>query len=81
MFRTKLKDRILPSYTKGEEIFNYVSHIIGGSIGIFLIIFSSISFGVSDIKYFDDSLVKDKSVLGVDAKFNYVFKFRVFHII
>lgn len=40
----------MPEYTKGEEIFNYVSHIIGGSIGIFLIIFSSILFGVSDIK-------------------------------
>lgn len=26
-----------------------------------------------NIKYFDDSVVKDKSVLGVDAKFNYVF--------
>lgn len=44
--RTKLKDRDLPSYTKGEEIFNMVSHIIGGSIGIaatvLLIIFSAI---------------------------------------
>ena len=27
--RTKLKDRVLPSYTKGEEIFNMVSHIVG----------------------------------------------------
>ena len=27
--RTKLKDRILPTYTKGEEIFNMVSHIVG----------------------------------------------------
>lgn len=40
----------MPEYTKGEEIFNYVSHIVGGSIGIFLIIFSSIWFGVKDIK-------------------------------
>lgn len=40
----------MPEYTKGEEIFNYVSHIVGGSIGIFLIIFSSILFGVNDIK-------------------------------
>ena len=30
MTRTKLKDRILPDYTKGEEIFN----IVGGSFGI-----------------------------------------------
>ena len=34
MARTKLKDRILPSYTKGEEIFNMVSHIVGGALGI-----------------------------------------------
>ena len=34
MKRTKLKDRILPSYTKGEEIFNMVSHIAGGALGI-----------------------------------------------
>lgn len=39
----------MPEYTKGEEIFNYVSHIVGGSVGIFLVIFSSIWFDVSDI--------------------------------
>lgn len=32
--RTKLKDRILPKYTGGEEIFNMVTHIVGGAIGI-----------------------------------------------
>ena len=26
MTRIKLKDRILPTYTKGEEIFNMLSH-------------------------------------------------------
>ena len=34
MKRTKLDDRILPTYSKGEEIFNMVSHIVGGAIGI-----------------------------------------------
>ena len=34
MTRTKLKDRILPDYTKGDEIFNMTSHIVGGSFGI-----------------------------------------------
>lgn len=34
MNRTKLDDRILPNYTKGEEIFNMVSHIVGGALGI-----------------------------------------------
>lgn len=32
--RTKLKDRILPTYTKGEEIFNMVTHIVGGGFGV-----------------------------------------------
>ena len=34
MKRTKLKDRKLPEYTKGEEIMNMVSHIVGGAIGV-----------------------------------------------
>ena len=34
MERTKLKDRIQPDYTKGEEIFNMVSHIVGGGFGV-----------------------------------------------
>lgn len=34
MPRTKLKDRKMPVYTKGEEIFNMTSHIVGGSFGI-----------------------------------------------
>lgn len=34
MSRTRLRDRKLPNYTKGEEIFNMVSHIVGGGIGI-----------------------------------------------
>ena len=46
MTRTKLADRILPTYTKGEEIFNMVSHIVGGALGVvatvLCIIFSAI---------------------------------------
>ena len=34
MKRTALKNRLLPSYTRGEEIFNMVSHIVGGVLGI-----------------------------------------------
>ena len=34
MKRTKLRDRQLPDYTRGEEIFNMVSHIVGGAFGI-----------------------------------------------
>lgn len=38
MKRTKLKDRTLPIYTKGEEIFNMTSHIVGGALGIVALI-------------------------------------------
>ena len=34
MQRTKLIDRHLPDYTRGEEIFNMVSHIVGGALGV-----------------------------------------------
>ena len=34
MKRIKLADRTLPNYTKGEEIFNMTSHIVGGVLGI-----------------------------------------------
>ncbi len=34
MKRIKLKDRHLPDYTRGEEIFNMVSHIVGGGFGV-----------------------------------------------
>ena len=36
MKRTKLIDRSLPDYTKGEEIFNMVSHIVGGGMGVII---------------------------------------------
>ena len=42
MKRTKLADRILPTYTKGEEIFNMVSHIVGGVVGIATIVLCSV---------------------------------------
>ena len=35
MKRTRLSDRMLPPYTWGEETMNMVTHIVGGSIGIF----------------------------------------------
>ncbi len=34
MKRTKLIDRLLPDYTNGEEIFNMVTHIVGGGFGV-----------------------------------------------
>ena len=32
--RIKLADRILPVYTRGEEIMNMVTHIVGGALGL-----------------------------------------------
>ena len=53
MKRVKLKDRVLPTYTKGEEIFNMISHIIGGALGIaattLCIIFSALHNNVYGI--------------------------------
>jgi len=50
MKRIKLKDRVLPTYSKGEEIANMVTHIVGGAIGIvalvLCIIFASINNNV-----------------------------------
>lgn len=70
--RTKLMDRQMPDYTKGEEVFNMVSHIVGGALGVaalvLCIIFSairkngyglagSIVFGVSMILLYTMSSV------------------------
>lgn len=34
MKRTKLSDRLLPNYTRGEEIMNMVTHIVGGGLSV-----------------------------------------------
>ena len=53
MDRIKLKDRILPNYTKGEEIFNMTSHIVGGALGVvatvLCVVFASIHGNVYGI--------------------------------
>ena len=51
MKRTKLADRILPTYTKGEEIFNMVSHIVGGAAGIVTIVLCSVFGGIRHNAY------------------------------
>ncbi len=42
MTRTPIRDRILPDYTRGEEIFNFVSHIVGGGLGIVALVLTVI---------------------------------------
>ena len=32
--RTPLRDRQMPAYTRGEECFNMISHIVGGAVGV-----------------------------------------------
>ncbi len=42
MSRTPLKDRTLPGYTRGEDIANMVTHIVGGAFGIAVLVISVI---------------------------------------
>lgn len=64
MVRQKLSERILPDYTKGEEIFNMVSHILGGALGIvtlvLCVVFSAIDrnpYGVVSGAVYGASLI------------------------
>ena len=36
--RIKLRDRLLPNYSRGEEIMNMVTHIVGGGLGILILV-------------------------------------------
>lgn len=38
--RTPLDARSLPAYTKGEELFNFISHVVGGGIAVILYVLS-----------------------------------------
>ena len=42
MKRTKLIDRLLPTYTRGEEWFNAISHMVGGVFGIVALILATV---------------------------------------
>ena len=55
MKRTKLSDRELPKYTKGEEIFNMVSHIVGGALAIvsILALIATIGIRTEFIDYYE----------------------------
>lgn len=84
MKRTKLKDRTLPKYSKGEELFNMVTHIIGAVIGLVALVLSivfalinkdnyalagAIIFGVSMILlYITSSIYHGLSIKKVTTK-------------
>ena len=38
MKRTPLQQRQLPNYTRGEELFNMISHIVGAAFGILVLV-------------------------------------------
>ena len=46
--RTKLADRQLPNYSKGEELFNMISHIVGGALGIAALVLCVISAAMAN---------------------------------
>ena len=39
MKRIRLRDRLLPDYTNGEEVMNMVTHIVGGTIAVAVLLF------------------------------------------
>ena len=55
MTRTKLMDREMPVYTKNEELFNMISHIVGGAVGVAGLVLCIIN----RIRRFDDPAVYD----------------------
>ena len=44
---SKLADRELPNYTRGEEIFNMVSHITGGALAVAALVLCVVKSAVS----------------------------------
>ena len=51
MKRTRLSDRKLPDYTKGEECMNMVTHIVGGALGFFALILCVVRAAFQDNLY------------------------------
>ena len=38
MKRTRLRDRMLPVYSRGEELMNMITHIVGGALGVVVLL-------------------------------------------
>lgn len=64
MKRTRLCDRKLPDYTRGEELFNMISHIVGGGIGVLALVicvlisaFKGDAYGVVGSAVYGSSLI------------------------
>ncbi len=46
MKRIPLRERVMPDYTRGEELLNMITHIVGGSVGL-LILVGSVLIGAA----------------------------------
>lgn len=58
--RIPLRERQLPDYTRGEELMNMITHIVGGAVGL-LILIGSILIGV---KHHDPWAITSGSIYG-----------------
>ena len=48
MKRTKLCDRMLPVYSRGEELMNMITHIVGGALGVVVLLSCVIQAALKD---------------------------------
>ena len=48
MKRTKLCDRKLPDYTRGEELMNMITHIVGGGLGVIVLLTCVVRAALND---------------------------------
>ena len=51
MKRTPLRERMLPNYTRGEELMNMITHIVGGALGIAVLLSCVIKAALDDNFY------------------------------
>lgn len=51
MKRTRLSDRQLPSYTRGEELMNMITHIVGGALGVVVLLTCVVRAAMNDNLY------------------------------
>ena len=48
MKRTPLHARVLPNYSRGEELMNMITHIVGGALGVVVILSCVIRAALKD---------------------------------
>ena len=51
MTRTRLSERQLPRYSRGEEIMNMVTHIVGGGMGVIALVLGTVKAALSGDGY------------------------------